>query len=450
MKKIARGLSILLILSVSVSVHAQKRKVQAAWRSLSDYEESVKEGRPGQDFLIKAKENIDLAAAHESTRKNTRALTYKFRIYYALYRQQLNAESERLKDSIGDEKERLVAAYGSAPLDNFTTANHTLDTIRKYDPAYLEKITEGLAKNNAGLEEEDISFALAVQQLRLESGNIATGKYRAKNYETAADYFYKTAVLNSVLLKSKDTTNFYNACVAASRSKDPEKIRFYNKAMIDAGLATPYNYESLYNAQIVRGDSAAAISSLKRGREMFPADVTLLTQETNLFLATNKQEEALNNLKISSEKDPENALYYFVMGNIYDNMANPKDKASGAELEKPANFDELFANAEKNYLKAIELNPGQEYLYNSLYNLGAMYNNYGGYIGARTAANTKQQKEIDANAQVYYKKAIPNLERALNLRPGDKPTMAALRKLYLLTKNQAKAKEMSDKLKEAE
>jgi tetratricopeptide (TPR) repeat protein len=179
----------------------------------------------------------------------------------------------------------------------------------------------------------------------------------------------------------------------------------------------------------------------------------LLTQETNQFLAKGKQQEALNNLKVASEKDPTNALFFLVSGNIYDNWANPKDKTTGKDSDKPANFDELFKNAETNYAKAIELKPtNTELLYNSLFNLGAMYNNYGGFLqnkasGLTIAEAAKKGKELEAKSQEFYKKAIPYLEQALTVKPDDRATMGALRKLYLLTGNEAKGKEMNEKMK---
>ena len=79
-----------------------------------------------------------------------------------------------------------------------------------------------------------------------------------------------------------------------------------------------------------------------------------------------------------------------------------------------------------------------------------MYNNYGGYIAAKQTKDLKQQKENETKAQVYYQKSIPHLEKALALRRDDRQTMVALRKLYLLTRNDAKAKEMSERLKAVE
>jgi hypothetical protein len=449
-----KNIALLVLLFVSQLVTGQKSKVQTAWRALSDYEETLKEGRPEVSYLTKAKEAVDAAIANPDTKNSTKAHAYKLRINYALFQSALAEQVKLLEPTMGDKNERVLAAYGKTNLENFETAANELNTIRDLDPKFLETIQTGLANGAGNLEEDELKFALAVQQMKIESANIASGKYKNQNYGEAADYFYKTAVMNSILYKTMDTANFYNACVSASKSKDNNRVVDYNKKMIDARISSPYNYDALQTAALAKGDTVAALDYLKKGRGLYPGDVALLTQETNLFLAMGRQQDALNNLKVSVEKDPSNALYYFIIGNIYDNLANPKDKASGQELPKPANFDELFKNAEINYLKAIALKPkNQEHLYNSYYNLGAMYNNYGGYVAnsksAKGMKDAELQKENEKKATDFYNKAIPNLEQAFAIKSDDRQTMIALRKLYLLTGNTAKAQEMSDRIKKA-
>ncbi len=439
-------------LLIATAASAQKSKVQTAWRALSDYEETVKDGNANLSYLNKAKEAIDLALAHDDTKNQGKAHAYKMRISYAQFQYNLDAEKKKLEGVVSDKNERLLQAYGNTELSDFETASQELNRVKELDPKFMETIQQGLEKGVSALEDDELKFAMAAQQMKMEAGYIASGKYKVKKYDEAADYFYKTGVMNSILYKTKDTANFYNACISASKAKNNDKILDYNKKMIDASIAAPYNYEAMYMAQLNKGDSTTAMESLRKGRGAFPDDMGLLTQETNLFLARGKQQEALNNLKVSLERDPKNALFYFITGQIYENMADPKDKVTGKDLEKPKNFDELFKNAESNYLKAIELNPAnKEYLYNSLYNLGAMYNNYGGYLAnhkiEKITDMAKYQKENEAKAQEFYKKAIPFLERALAIKGDDRSTMSALRKLYMLTGNDAKAKEMTEKLK---
>ncbi|WP_317896858.1 tetratricopeptide repeat protein [Aurantibacillus circumpalustris] len=437
---------------ISTLATAQKSKVQTAWRGLSDYEETLKDGSPNLSYLTKAKEAIDLALAHEDTKNQSKAHAYKLRISYAQFQYDLDQEKKKLEATVPDKNERLMQAYGIVDLKDFEVASEELNKIKDLDPKFLETIQTGLEKGVSALDEEELKFAIAAQQMKMESGNIASGKYKAKKYEEAADYFYKTGVMNTILYKTIDTANFYNACISATKSKNLDKVITYNKKMVEAKIAAPYNYEAIYTAELEKGDSTTAMESLRKGRSSFPDDIGLLTQETNLFLEKGKQQEALSNLQISIGKDPKNPLFYFITGQIYENLANPKDKVSGKELEKPKDFEELFLKAESNYLKAIELNPSnKEYLYNSLFNLGAMYNNYGGYVAnhkiEKITDMAKYQKENETKAQVYYKKAIPYLEKALAIKSDDRSTMSALRKLYLLTGDNTKAVEMSNKLK---
>ena len=432
---------------------AQKSKVQTAWRALNDYEATVRDGKPDLVYLNKAKDAIDLALANEETKNQGKTHAYKARITYAFYQSELTNELKKAETLTTDKNERVLIAYGNAPLTNFELANEEVNKIKELDPKYMETIQEGLTKGTSMLGEDDVKFALLVQQIKMEGENIAQGKYKAKKYDEAADYFYKTGFLKTMIFKAKDTASFMNACIAAAKSKNTAKILEYNKKMIDFKVASPYNYDNMFNANLSKGDTSAAMAILAKGRTAFPNDMSLLNSETNMFLARGKQAEALNNLKTSIEKDPNNSVLYLVTGNIYDNMANPKEKATGKDLPKPKEFDEYFKTAETNYSKAVELSTNnKEIQYNSLYNLGAMYNNFGGYLQNKKVEGKitdlqKLQKEQDAKSQEYYKKAIPLLEKALGIKNDDKATMVALRKLYLITGDEAKGKEMNEKIK---
>lgn len=433
---------------------SQKMKVQTAWRALNDYESTLKDGKPDIAYLNKANEAIELALQHEDTKNQGKTYAYKARIKYNYYNYAFTQELKKLEATVPDKKERNDLAYGNTPTTEFEAANEAVDKIKDVDPKYMQVIQDGFTKGTSQLSEDDIKFTLVATQMKMEAGNIANGKYKAKKFDEAADYFYKLAYLNMALTMKKDTANFYNACVSAAKAKNSQKILDYNKKMVDLKIASPYNFQAMYNANLAKQDTSAALSILAKGRSTFPNDIDLLNTETNLFLAKGKQQEALNNLTASIDKDPSNALFYLVRGNIYDNMANPKD-AAGKDKDKPSNFDELFKNAESNYLKVIELNPAnKEHLYNALYNIGAMYNNYGGYLQTKagslplTEAKTKG-KDMEAKSQENYKKAIPHLEQALTIKVEDRATMSALRKLYMLTGDQAKATDMNNRIKNA-
>jgi tetratricopeptide (TPR) repeat protein len=456
-----KSIKIIILAAIPVLGFSQKNKVQTAWRALNDYESTLKDSKDGTGdivYLNKANEAIDAALANDETKAQAKTHAYKARIAYTMYQYSLNKELKKLEATVGDKTERMSLAYGNTDLRNFEIANNEVNWIKENDPKYFETIRDYLMNNYGGRtgSDDDLKFVLVVDQVKKESANIANGKYKAKMFDEAADYFYKAAYQNMAVTGKKDTANFYNACVSAAKAKNAAKILEYNKKMVDLKIASSYNFEAMYNANLAKGDTTAAMSILTKGRQALPNDMSLMNIETNYFLSKGKQQEALNNLKASIDKDPKNALFQLVIGNIYDNMANPKDKTTGKDGEKPANFDELFKNAEASYQKAIDLSgANKEIAYNSNYNMGAMYNNYGGYLqnkkaDAKITDLTKQKKEIadnEAKSQEYYKKAIPYLEKALEMKPDDKSTMVALRKLYMLTGNQAKATEMNDKIK---
>lgn len=439
----------ILVLSSGFAI-AQKGKVQTAWRALSDYEESLKDGKPNLSYLNTAKEAIDLALTNEDTKKLAKTHAYKLRISYAQFQYNLADEIKKLEPSVQDKNQRAILAYGNTSLAEFEKAAEELNVIKDLDPKFLETIQNGIANNAGALDEDELKFAQAILQMKVEAANIATGKFNTKKYDEAADYFYKTGLINTIMNKTKDTVSFYNACIAASKSKNFDRIISYNKKMIDLKISSPTNYSGMSTAYLSKGDTVGAFDVLKKGRTLFPDDASLLTEETNLFMSAGKAKEALGNLKIASAREPNNAFYYVFMGNIYDNMANPKDNM-GKDLPKPANFEELFASAESNYSKAIALKPSnKDLMFDVLFNLGAMYNNYGGMIASRKADKItdlmKVQKENDEKAGVFFKKAIPYLEQANSIKPDDRQTLKALRVLYLKVNNEAKAKEMSDKL----
>lgn len=434
---VKRTAFLLITLITFQFVIGQKQKLNAAWRGLTDYQSTLKD-KPEVSYLIKAREAIDLAAANEETKNNPKTYLYKTQIYYEFYKFNLKTEEEKLAATITDKNKKREAAYSNVSTKEFSEAAKAEEYIQKNvkDQSILQEVTV------IGLSMLD------------DLNNLAVGRYKSKKYDEASEFFESAFYMNaSINGGKKDTATLFNAALSAQKAKNYPRMVKLNQAMIDQKLASAGTYQLLYSAKTSLKDSAGALESLKEGRKMFPNDMVLLNLETDYYLQSGKQQEALENLNKALEKDGSNAVLHIVTGNIYDGMANPKG-ADGKDKDKPANFSELFAKAEEHYKKAVDLKPSnQEYYFNALYNLGALYNNYGGYIynkgmsDATIAKLAVKQKEIVANSNEMYKKAIPYFEQALSVKADDVTTMQALRKLYLLTGNDVKAYEISQKLK---
>mgnify|MGYP000859540012 FL=1 len=439
-------LNIALLFVLPFSVFSQKSKVQGAWRSLSDYESTLNDN-PDVSYLLKAKESIDLATANEETKNQVKTYAYRFRIYINLFSNSLKEEEKKLS-SIADKNERLQTAYGNVATSEFDEASKSLNKIKELDLKKFEKIAKGETDS-----EEDGKLFTSMSQLQVYSANLATGKYKVKKFDEAADFFESLAISNTFMTGKKDTSNFYNACVCAQKAKNVTKMFDYNKKMIDENIASPYNYQTIYDLKLSQNDTAAALEYLKIGRTQFPNDVYLMNKETELFLQKGEQAKALANLQTAIAKEPNNAVLQYVIGNVYDNLANPKGK-SGKDTIKPADYEDLVTKAAEHYQKAVDLKPAsQDGYFNTLYNLGALYNNYGNTIYAKAmekatiADLAKNQKGYEAKSMESYKKAIPYLEQALSIKPDDKTCISALRTLYYKTGNEAKGKEMSERMK---
>jgi hypothetical protein len=440
-------LNILFLAIIPFTVISQKNKVQGAWRSLSDYESTLKES-PDISYLTKAKESIDLATINEDTKSQAKTYAYRLRIYIHLFAENLKSEDKKLTATIADMNERMQIAYGNVSILEFEEASKSLNKIKELDPKMFEKL--GKADSDS---EEDGKLFLAIMQMQVYQSNLATGRYNSKKYDEAADFFHSLAISNTNSTGIKDTSNFYNACIAAQKAKNPIKMFDYNKKMIDQKIASPFNYQTIYDVKLIQKDTATALEYLKMGRKTFPNDVYLMNRETEIYLQKGQQEKALANLQAAIEKEPNNPQLELVLGNVFDNLANPRGM-NGKDTIKPANYDELVMNAAEHYQKAIDLKPtNQESYFNALYNLGALYNNYGGTLYNKSTGKTtapelvKKQKEYEIKSSEYYKKAIPYLEQAISIKADDNACLTALRKLYYLTGNEAKGKEMSDKLK---
>ena len=409
--------------------YAQPGKVQNAWRALSDYKSTLSDGKPDQESLTKAKENIDLAIENTETREKAKTWVYKAEIYYYLFKTNLKAEQEKLSN-IADKGERIEMAYGNVDTSAYLQAGAAL--------AKAEKLDKGKDYSS------EISMVGAL--LYPDINNLAIGKFKVKKYSEASEFFESSYELTKTAYGKKDTNIIYNAIISAQKGKDFAKIKALDKKMIGDKIANAYTYQSMFDANMALKDTAGAMQTLKDGRAAFPGDTYLMNRETEFYLQKGNQEQALKNLDMAIEKDKTNAQLFLVRGNVYDNLANPKD-ASRKDKEKPKNYEELMGKAEIDYLKAAQLNPSA---FDVLYNLGAMYNNWGAYYQTKADNLVKalqEQKMNEAKAKELFLKAIDPLEKALNVRAGDSGTMFALRKLYLLTNQPEKAAKMTEQMK---
>ena len=178
-------------------------------------------------------------------------------------------------------------------------------------------------------------------------------------------------------------------------------------------------------------DTASVRRIIVEATTIFPNNYELMLEQINLFLKDGKFESAIQNINKALEKNPDNHELHLVLGQTYNKMAFPRD-ANNKELPPPADFQELFKKAEKEFSKALQLKPDY---FIGLYSLGIFYNNIGANIlkQSENIQNIKNIKEMENRADSLFYKAIPLLEKSHELDFTDKDVMYTLRQLYIRT-----------------
>jgi predicted Zn-dependent protease len=157
-------------------------------------------------------------------------------------------------------------------------------------------------------------------------------------------------------------------------------------------------------------DTVKAELVLKGLKEKFPNDQNIVLQLIDLYIKSNKTEDALRYISEAKATDPNNYSLYFAAGIIYLNQ-NKNDEAI-VELTKSTEI--------------------KSDMYDTQYGLGAAYINKASdmFVKANEIMDVKKYTEAIDQANLVYAKALPYMEKALELKPDDVYSMRSLKELY--------------------
>ena len=207
-----------------------------------------------------------------------------------------------------------------------------------------------------------------------------------------------------------DTGMYFNAGIAAFNANNYDAaIRYFNTCadMKYMGIAPYYH---IYEVQLAKGDTAAAEATLVQLPTLFPNDLSVTLQLIDLYINSGKFEEAQKHIAVAKEADPTNSILYFAAGIMYLNDSR---------------YDEAIAELQR----AIEMEPD---MFDAQYGIGAAYINKAAalYREANEIMDVNQYNMAIDNANEVYSKALPYMEKALQISPDDIYTMRNLKELY--------------------
>lgn len=219
---------------------------------------------------------------------------------------------------------------------------------------------------------------------------------------------------------------YYWAMYAARLNKTEEAQKLFDE-LISEGYNSANLYQGLAMMQKDAGKTDEAVATLQKGIKQFPTELALVIDMINIYLGAGKETEAIDAMLKAIELDPKNHQLYFVTGVAYGKIKN-------------------YEKAIEYYNKAIGIKADYSDAYN---NIGAVYleqaNEFITKMGEPNVTDA-QYKQYDAKRLEYLGKALPALEKANEMNPGNLETMDVLRTLYAKLGQYEKAEEMKKKI----
>lgn len=211
--------------------------------------------------------------------------------------------------------------------------------------------TKGAEKENIALAETNIANAVR---------NAGVMAYNKKDYKTAYSKFVQATVINPA-----DTSMYLNAGIAARNLEDyPNTIQQFKKVI---SLNSPQSKE-LYSEIIditlkQQKDTTAGLVLIKEASAKFPDEPNFIKTETQIYIDKGdaaKSEQMLNTL---ATKEPNNATYQVLLGNIYFSQAlklqNDRNKIDAKKVkefnEVTTKMNGLLDKSVPYYKKALDI-----------------------------------------------------------------------------------------------
>jgi predicted Zn-dependent protease len=360
-----------LLLTASAFVYGQAMQVQNMVNYLRNKD------------LPKAKAAADAAAEHESTKSTTKMWLYRGNVYKAIY----SDTSAAVRKIDPDAEEKALEAYVKAlQLDK--------DAIYKDElKAYLIGTTAAVS-NKANYYKINKEYAKAITAYDL--------------LETALPYDFDGGIKRNNITKEK---LMYNKFQVYKMAGDKEKTKDAANKLIDIKYKDPQIYTDLVRISLMDKDTVSALSYIEKGKLMFEDNMDLITSELDIYIARKKTDVLKDRLKSAIDVSPDNEVLHFVLANLYKGTNNQ-------------------AEAEKEYLKAIELKADYE---PAVYNLGVLYYSSGKEWNDKLNAlppKDPKTKEYETKSNEYFKKAAGYFETSFEITK-DKRTKQILRQLYM-------------------
>jgi tetratricopeptide (TPR) repeat protein len=344
-----------------------------------------------KDF-VKGKAAADAAAVHESTKGTAKMWMYRGDVYRAIY----SDTSATVRKIDGEAEEKALEAYiNCLKID-------AKENVYKAEVKGSLVVSAAATSNKANYYKVNKDYIKAIFCYDL--------------MESALPFDFDQGMKRNNITKEK-ILNYKFDLYRVSGNK--EKTKEFADKLIAINYKDPKLFNEMVSMSLSDKDTAAALAYIDKGKILFEDNMDLITSELNIYMARKKTDVLKDKLKAAIDVSPDNEIYHFVLANLYKNTNQ-------------------FSEAEKEYLKAIELKSDYE---PAIYNLGVLYYSAGKEWNDKSNALSMKDpkiKEYETKSNDYFKKAVSYLENSYSISP-DKKTKQVLRQLCIRLGDSEKA-----------
>lgn len=394
-------------LLISTATFAQKKNVQNAAMDYNSFEKAMenKNMAGAKSAILKAKANIDLAAANAETAQDVKMFFYKGKIYMALTGLAFMMSDDAEMKAFGDE----------------ATMNIGLDawkTCYQMDEKYRD----------------DIKMAVIMQSQM--SNSMAADYYSNKDFEMAYIMYASSIKLYDIIgMNAKENFGLisHNAGLCAERNGEFDLAFNHYEAAANAGYEPAICSARAADALMRQDKQDEAMKYIIASSEKYPGDVNIIIAMAEIALKTGQDELAITSLNQAIAKDPSNGIYHWAVGTVYQKLGKT-DQAIEA------------------YTKASKLSPMDERPFISLGSIH--FNKAVDYLEQANKLRLGDPKftEFEDLAKAEFAKAAPFLEKVLQIKgdAGNKDILTNLFTIYRKLGDSAKALEYKKRADAAE
>ena len=377
-------------------------------------------------------------------------------------------EAESLLSNASDaEKAQFFFIKGNAFLDLANKKVGTDANLSLASKAYQDLIE---VEKKSGKVKYSAQAAASVTDIKFKLINAAIADSKIDKHSESARKLY-----DAYLLDKKDTINLYYAASTFVNAKEYDKaLELYDnlKKLNYSGKGTSYfavnkltNEEDFFNAAKERDLSVKLGTHLKPRNEVIPSKRGEIYKNMALILVekgkTEEAKKAISEARLANPKD--NSLV-LTEANLYletKDFETYKKLINEVLAKNPNDADLTFnlgvisgnagnvADAEKYYLRAIEIKP--DYI-NAYINLSALklegerpIIDEMNKLGTSTK-DMKRYDELKVKRENIFKSVIPSLKKAYELDPANKDVAKTLMNVYSALEMTAESKALKAKM----